>query len=255
MFNLKIDRFRKHLASGAVAIGVMTGVNLFSSPVEAQTFICSGLGDCPSVPLSDLLVPNTSYQVGDKLFDNFHTFISNGTNNGIFQPGLAPTSSEIFVTGTQTNPTWFNLHFTTSEWSVNAAEAMDTAFQYDVTSLDTPITLVDLDLVAHGANGNAEISVAETVTLLDPGGLTVDLLAQSIPPGPVFDIQPLIPPQQKISIAKDVALRANGGSAEITHLKQSYHQGTPESSSIIGLLVFSGLGLTIIRKRKKINKA
>jgi hypothetical protein len=251
MLKLKTDQLRKNLASSAVAIGVLAGVNMFSAPAQAQTFVCTGLNnDCQSVALSTLLAPNASYQVGDKLFDNFRAFISNGTENGSFLPGLAPISSEIFITGFQTGPNWYDLLFTTSKWEVDPGQSIDTAFQYDVTSLGTPITSVDLDLIGHGIIGNGEIDVTETVTLLNPGGPPITLLAQSIPPGPKFVIEALIPPQQKISISKDIGLNGNTGNATISILGQSYHQGTPETSSILGLLAFSGLGLSILRKQK-----
>lgn len=246
MINLKANRLTKHLASSAVAIGIITGIGI-SIPAQAVNVVCLGTGDCPSTPLSDLFGPNMSYQVGDKLFDNWRNFISVSTGGA-----SAPTLADIFVTGFKTGPSWYDLRFTTSDWTVNSGQSIDTSWQYDVTSLDTPIYAVDLSLIGHATNGTGTITVTETVTPLIPGPSVpvVTLLAQNNPPGPTIVERALIPPQQKISIAKDVALVGHAnGSAAISILGQSYHQSTPEPSSLLGLLAFGGLGLNIIRKQ------
>lgn len=253
MINLKTNQLTKNLVSSAVAIGFFAGISIISAPAQAAMIVCTGIGgDCPSVALSQFIdMPGMSYKVGDKLFDNFRTFISIGSFDAVLNRIIAPTSSEIFVTGFQTAPNWYDLVFTTSKWQVNLGQSMDTSFRYDVTSLGTPITSVDLELLSHGVTGNGTINVTETVTLLNPGGTSVSLLAQSIPPGPVFVEKLLIPPQQKISVHKDVALNGNTGSASISVLGQSYHQRTPEPSSMLGLLAVGGLGLGLRRKQTK----
>ncbi|MEA5552315.1 PEP-CTERM sorting domain-containing protein [Anabaena cylindrica UHCC 0172] len=209
---------------------------------SAQAAILTG-----NVLLSDLLAGN-SYQLGDKLFDNFRDFSTLNLGGA-----TGPQSNQIGVFGEIVGSA-YNLVFQSPFWTVSGTQAIDTTFKYDVTVLDPNkwITKVDLELDVYGVSavGNPFITIVDTVDLLDPGTGSVNLLATSVSP---FDsvIKDLNPPQKKISVAKDIAVVANGGFASISVLKQSVHQNVPESSTLLGLFVLGGVGLTVTKKRLK----
>ncbi|MEA5575121.1 PEP-CTERM sorting domain-containing protein [Anabaena sp. UHCC 0451] len=236
---MKLHKAAKSLAVGITA--TLATVAMLSA--SAQAAILNG-----NVLLSDLLAGN-SYQLGDKLFDNFRDFSTVNFGNA-----TGPQSNQIAVFGEIVDSA-YNLVFQSPFWTVSENQAIDTTFKYDVTVLDPKqwITKVDLELDIYGVShvGNPFITIVDTVDLLDPGTGSVNLLATSVSP---FDsvIEDLNPHQKKISVGKDIAVVANGGFASISVIKQSVHQTrVPESSTLLGLFALAGIGLTVTRKRLK----
>ncbi|TAF11126.1 MAG: hypothetical protein EAZ77_01790 [Nostocales cyanobacterium] len=234
---MKLKTPIKSLAVGITA--TLATIAMLST--SAQAAILSG-----TVILSDLLAGN-SYQLGDKLFDNFRAFstIETGGANG-------PEADEIFVFG-EIAGSAYNLLFQSALWNVTSGQTIDTTFQYDVTVLDPNqwIDKVDLELKTYGTNGTGFITITDRVDLLDPGSGSVNLLATSTSP---FDsvIKDVIPHQKKISVTKDIALvGGTNGMASISLINQSVHQTTPESSIVLGILAVAGMGLTVKVKKLK----
>lgn len=234
---MKLHKTVKSLAVGITA--TLATVAMLSA--SAQAAILSG-----NVLLSDLLAGN-SYQLGDKLFDNFRRFST-------FNLGGAtgPESNQIKVFG-EIAGSAYNLLFQSPLWNVTPGQAIDTTFQYDVTVLDpnSAITKVDLELLSYGVTNNAFITITDRVDLLNPGTGSVNLLATSVSSLDSV-IKDVLPPQKKISVTKDIALVGNNGRASISLINQSVHQTrVPESSTLLGLFALGGIGLTVTRKRLK----
>ncbi|AFZ59288.1 PEP-CTERM sorting domain-containing protein [Anabaena cylindrica FACHB-243] len=234
---MKLHRIMRSLAVGITA----TLATIATLSASAQAAILTG-----NVLLSDLLAGN-SYQLGDKLFDNFRGFST-------FNLGGAggPESNEILVFGEIVDHA-YNLIFQSPLWNVTPGQAIDTTFQYDVTVLDPDqwIDKVDLELLSYGVIGDAFITIVDRVDLLDPGSGSVNLLAISVSPLDSV-IKDVLPFQKKISVTKDIALVGNNGFASISLINQSVHQTkVPESSTLLGLFVLGGIGLTVTKKRLK----
>lgn len=235
---MKLHTKMKSLAVGITA--TLATIAMLSA--SAQAAILGG-----TVKLSELLAGN-SYQLGDKLFDNFRTFSTVATGGA-----TGPNSDQIFVFGEIVDHA-YNLLFQSAFWNVDSKQSIDTTFQYDVTVLDPNrwIDKVDLELRTYGVTGDGSIRITDRVDLLDPGTGSSNLLAVSVSPGDSV-IKSLVPPQKKISVTKDIALLSiNQGSASISLINQSVHQTkVPESSTLLGLFALGGLGLTVTKKRLK----
>lgn len=233
------NRQMKSFAIGATA-AVITGIGILSAPVQAA--ILSG-----RVQLSDLIGTGNSYQLGDKLFDNFRSFIRLATGGAV-----APTAAEISVTGVVNNGS-FDLLFESDRWNVTAGQVIDTGFRYDVTVLDPQqaITSAGVALTDYDVTGNGRIVVTDTITLLDPGVGNENILIRSIAGRDSGQVA-LTPPQTRISVAKDIALSGLTGSATLRTVTQSVRQRVPESGNLLGLFVVGGIGLTVMAKKLKL---
>ena len=235
-----LNRQMKSFAIGATA-AVMAGISMLSA--SAQAAVLSG-----RVSLSDLLAGN-SYVLGDKLFDNFRDFVRIATGGAV-----APTAAEIFVTGA-INGSSYDLLFESDRWNVTAGQFIDTGFRYDVTVTDPAqaITSAGVSIKdAYTVTGTGRVVVTDTIRLLDPfvAG-SENILVRSVS-GRDSEQVALLPPQTKISVAKDIAIVGGTGTANLGRVTQSDIQRTPESGNLLELFAVSGIGVAVVGKKLKL---
>ncbi|MGI0486802.1 PTPA-CTERM sorting domain-containing protein [Pantanalinema rosaneae CENA516] len=238
----------KSLSAGAVIAGMITTGTLATAPAQAA---CLGNGDCTSVSLFDAIhTGGFSYQVGDKIFDNFRNYTTAESGGGD-----APTDKEISFTGFKHSDTAYYLKFESSKWNVDAGETISTSWFYDITSLAAPINGIDIALAdfsfTSGQPGTkpGQIHINETAYLppydsVGPNTALANLgvdTAQGVVGGVVY-----FSPLQKITIAKGVDLEGHGGTASLSAFNNSVRQ-VPTPALLPGLI---GMGVAAWRKRK-----
>jgi hypothetical protein len=189
-----------------------------------------------------------TYQIDDKLFYNF--FYSSSASGG---------ASAIDADGVTVNPinTPLNPGFAfNAAWIAGAGQTVDSFISFSVKVLPGggPIADVSAGMVGVGVKPNGVASVAEniymgeaidgtkligTIYLFYDGGIqTFDKL----------DIDPTLGP---ITVAKDIAVAGNAGSASISYVTNQFSEiPVPEPTAL--LLLGCGLvGLVAVRKKFK----
>jgi hypothetical protein len=189
-----------------------------------------------------------TYQIDDKLFYNF--FYSSSASGG---------ASAIDADGVTVNPinTPLNPGFAfNAGWIAGAGQTVDSFISFSVKVLPGggPIADVSAGMVGVGVKPNGVASVAEniymgeaidgtkligTIYLFYDGGIqTFDKL----------DIDPTLGP---ITVAKDIAVAGNAGSASISYVTNQFSEiPVPEPTAL--LLLGCGLvGLVAVRKKFK----
>jgi hypothetical protein len=196
----------------------------------------------------------TACQVGDKLFYAF-TYNSEGIN------AVAPTGSQVTVTGDPSNPNEPGLIFASSGWTVSGlstsafATSIDSNIRFTVSTIGLNPVIIDGSLDFNGrfsVTGLGQAQIGETVTPQgQPGvGLSVDSNA-----GPFTSVANFTP-VSTVTVSKDLVVRlprtTNTGipsSATITSFREGFSElGAPEPTSF--LLFGSGLAAAFFLRRR-----
>jgi len=239
------NKLTKTFASGSLAIGVLAGVGIVSTPVNAANFGCNQTVSFTNLFSGDEIICNT------KRYFNFRDFSS--ISNGATTPTLAD------IAATVTNPSHgeYFIDFQSALWSVGPGQSVDTDFKYDVEALSGWITSVDQELVAADARDGGKLVILDTVTSPSDPSIFITLnteIDSSMTPPVVMpkDQKPVIPPQKILTNSKDIALVGGLGQAAMSDFRQSVHQTkVPEPGTILGLLAVGGLGMVSRFKKQK----
>ncbi len=240
------NKLTKTFASGSLAIGVLAGAGIVSTPVNAAIFGCNDMVYFTTLFTGDEIICNT------KRYFNFRDF-SSMSSGGATTPALADIAAKV------TNPSHgeYFIDFQSALWSVGPGQSVDTAFKYDVEALSGLISSVDQELVAADARNGGKLVILDTVTSPSDPSIFITLnteIDSSMTPPVVMpkDQKSVIPPQKILTNSKDIALVGGLGEAAISDFRQSVHQTkVPEPGTILGLLTVGGLGLVSRLKRQK----
>ncbi|MDY7013063.1 MAG: PEP-CTERM sorting domain-containing protein [Cyanobacteriota bacterium] len=226
-------------ASSATAVALLVGLGTVATPqAEAAELTCTMTSACS---LSELLVDDNFFVVGDKKFGNFeYTPIS----------GLETKAEDIRVFG-EIKGDVFSAVFTgfflaepggtTTASLSNTVEILDPNFRFKEVAL------------SGNTRGNTA-TIKETVFDHPDGMEVADLQVDSTAaPGTLFDMEDVSEFKlKKIKVEKDIELVSeDGGVPSFSIFRQSYTQmDIPEPASALGILAAGGFGVALKRKRR-----
>jgi len=196
-------------------------------------------------------------QVGDKVFWGFA--YSSSVSGG----GVAPTASQITITGDPSNPGEPGLIFASGLWVVSGSASfatnllVDSSINFNVATASGLPLIADASLSFAGHTSFTGFGVAGIGESVTPNGqssfgLTVDTSA-----GLFADVHQFFPPVSSLAVSKDLfvivpasgSATPNTGSAQITQFREGFSvSGVPEPAD--ALLIGSGLlALGLFRRR------
>ena len=190
---------------------------------------------------------------GDKSF-TFTAF--NSVDSG---GAIAPTSSQVFVTGIDCGTSDPGILVQSADWNVNQAQTIDTTFTYNIISSGPSIVDASLATTSDGATDSSsnpslggDIHITESLfntSSVDVGNLLNDyqqnLTSETVNFAPVSEL----------TVNKDVSLEGNtDGTATLSTFTQNFSE-TPEPGTVSMLgLGFIGIALTRLRKNDRPTK-
>ena len=211
---------------------------------------------------------NTGCMVGDKLFYNFNYSGTASPGTGAPSSVVAPSSSQVLVTGSLLNPNEPGLIFTAPNgnggtlWSVNGTSVLSSALYIDSNINFTVAVIGGLPMITDAlldfagqfaASGQGLATIGETIVF--DGGTSSTALDVDSNVGPFTDTVNF-PGVSFLRISKDLLVTVprsrsgpQTGSASITQFTEGFSEG-PEP---IGMVLFGsgmvGIGLLRLRRR------
>jgi hypothetical protein len=197
-----------------------------------------------SIALSTLLVPGSSFTVGDKVFSDF-TFSSIATGGAsAVDPAL------VSLIGSEVDPLTVRLDYQTAAFFASAGQTQDTVLSFRVTSTRDLITDNHLALVSAAVGPGGVVAIAEEVTALNP-----DVLGQKLvfinDSGASLQDDAVFAPQTSVRVTTNIGVVGPGF---ISDFQQEFTQvAVPEPTSLLlmGLGLSMGVGTRVMRRMRR----
>jgi hypothetical protein len=204
--------------------------------------------DAAVVTVQDLLNGTpASVTSGDKLFYNFHGYVSTATGGASVIPASTIGVTPVFDAGQGE----YGLVFNSAMFFTGPGQTQDTVFHFDVKALVPPGNLItDATLKMTAAQqGSGRVTIIEDISNLAETSLLAHLAAtiQGLPTDNNFSHAVFSQQVPDIHIAKDIGLVGGTGMAALSDFSQTFSQ-TPEPATI-ALLGLGGVAAGLVRRR------
>jgi len=182
-----------------------------------------------SEPLSDLLVPGATFDVGNLQFSNF-TYTPTPA-------GSPPAASAVTVSSFTSVPGETGITFNGGFFAA-AGTIVDYAITYKVTALTGSISDAYLGITGGNFGGTGLVDVGEA--LLNTKGVQVGTMDAFIP-GAGVSTTTLTPPVTSLLVSKDILLVGGSAGATVSIINQGFSSSSVPEPTSMALL---GIGMT-----------